>query len=49
MENFEILDCMNDDWLMSKRLLEKGDKESLKKLRELEDEKLVLVNSIKKS
>ena len=43
---FKFLDWMSDDWLVAKRLKDKGDKESLKKLREMEETELVLVDSL---
>ena len=44
---FRFLDAMSDDWLAASRLLKKGDEESLKKLRKMEDEKLVPIDVLK--
>lgn len=45
---FKFLDEMSDNWFVAKRLKDKGDKESLKKLRKMEDEQLVPVDKLKK-
>jgi len=45
-EVFEFLDGMSDDWFVAGRLKKKGDKESLEKLRKMEKEKLVLIDSL---
>jgi hypothetical protein len=38
---FEFLEEASDDWLRAKRLKDKGDPESLKKLKEMENTNLV--------
>ena len=48
MTTFRFLNHMSDNWLAARRLREKGDKESLKKLKKMEDEQLVLVDELKK-
>ncbi len=45
---FKFLDNMSDDWLVASRLLKKGDKKSLKKLSQMENTKLVLIDKLKK-
>ena len=45
-DKFKFLDYMSDNWLVAKRLKDKGDKVSLKKLHEMEKEQLVSVDSL---
>lgn len=48
MIKFKVSDVQTDDWLRALRLKNKGDKESLKKLKEMEDEELVTIDSLRK-